>query len=62
MEEVLAWEVVDSLIPKSLLKREAMRAHLGEDWVEDNQVNEVTDIVANRDQPSGINQNSEVAV
>ncbi len=62
MEEVLAWEVVDSLIPKSLLKREAMRAHLGEDWVEDNRVNEVTDIVANRDQPSGINQNSEVAV
>jgi radical SAM superfamily enzyme YgiQ (UPF0313 family) len=33
-DEVLPWEVVDSLIPKSLLKREAMRAHHGEDWVE----------------------------
>ena len=32
--EVLPWEVVDSLIPKSLLEREAMRAHNGEDWVQ----------------------------
>lgn len=32
--ELLPWEVVDSLIPKSLLEREAMRAHHGEDWVQ----------------------------
>lgn len=32
--ELLPWEVVDSLIPKSLLEREAMRAHNGEDWVQ----------------------------
>lgn len=32
--ERLPWEVVDSLIPKSLLEREAMRAHNGEDWVQ----------------------------
>ncbi len=31
--ELLPWEVVDSLIPKTLLEREAMRAHNGEDWV-----------------------------
>jgi radical SAM superfamily enzyme YgiQ (UPF0313 family) len=31
-DEVLAWEVVDSLIPKDLLHREAMRAHFGEEW------------------------------
>jgi radical SAM superfamily enzyme YgiQ (UPF0313 family) len=33
-EELLPWEVVDSLIPRSLLEREAMRAHYGEDWVQ----------------------------
>jgi radical SAM superfamily enzyme YgiQ (UPF0313 family) len=32
--ELLPWEVVDSLIPKTLLEREAMRAHHGEDWVQ----------------------------
>ena len=32
--ESLPWEVVNSLIPKSLLEREAMRAHNGEDWVQ----------------------------
>ena len=32
--EILPWEVVDSLIPKTLLEREAMRAHNGEDWVQ----------------------------
>jgi radical SAM superfamily enzyme YgiQ (UPF0313 family) len=32
--ELLPWEAVDSLIPRSLLEREAMRAHLGEDWVQ----------------------------
>jgi radical SAM superfamily enzyme YgiQ (UPF0313 family) len=32
--EVLPWESVDSLIPRSLLEREAMRAHHGEDWVQ----------------------------
>jgi radical SAM superfamily enzyme YgiQ (UPF0313 family) len=32
--ELLPWEVVDSLIPRSLLEREAMRAHHGEDWVQ----------------------------
>ena len=32
--ELLPWESVDSLIPKSLLEREAMRAHNGEDWVQ----------------------------
>lgn len=30
--ETLPWEVVDSLIPRTLLEREAMRAHYGEDW------------------------------
>ncbi len=33
-EEILPWESVDSLIPRSLLEREAMRAHHGEDWVQ----------------------------
>jgi radical SAM superfamily enzyme YgiQ (UPF0313 family) len=33
-DELLPWEVVDSLIPRSLLEREAMRAHHGEDWVQ----------------------------
>lgn len=33
-EELLPWESVDSLIPRSLLEREAMRAHHGEDWVQ----------------------------
>ena len=33
-QEVLPWESVDSLIPRSLLEREAMRAHEGEDWVQ----------------------------
>ncbi len=33
-EEVLPWESIDSLIPRSLLEREAMRAHHGEDWVQ----------------------------
>ncbi len=33
-DELLPWESVDSLIPKSLLEREAMRAHHGEDWVQ----------------------------
>ena len=32
--ELLPWESVDSLIPKTLLEREAMRAHNGEDWVQ----------------------------
>jgi radical SAM superfamily enzyme YgiQ (UPF0313 family) len=32
--EVLPWESVDSLIPRSLLERESMRAHEGEDWVQ----------------------------
>jgi hypothetical protein len=32
--EVLPWESVDSLIPRALLEREAMRAHHGEDWVQ----------------------------
>ncbi len=32
--ELLPWEVVDSLIPKTLLEREAMRAHHGEDWTQ----------------------------
>lgn len=32
--EVLPWESIDSLIPRSLLEREAMRAHFGEDWVQ----------------------------
>lgn len=32
--EILPWESVDSLIPRSLLEREAMRAHHGEDWVQ----------------------------
>lgn len=32
--ELLPWEVVDSLIPRSLLEREAMRAHNGEDWTQ----------------------------
>lgn len=32
--ELLPWESVDSLIPRSLLEREAMRAHHGEDWVQ----------------------------
>lgn len=40
IHEPLAWEVVDSLIPKSLLKREAMRAHYGEDWVEERENND----------------------
>ena len=30
--ELLPWESVDSRIPRSLLEREAMRAHHGEDW------------------------------
>jgi hypothetical protein len=33
-DELLPWEVVDSLIPRSLLEREAMRAHHGEDWTQ----------------------------
>jgi hypothetical protein len=33
-DEVLPWESVDSLIPRSLLERESMRAHYGEDWVQ----------------------------
>jgi radical SAM superfamily enzyme YgiQ (UPF0313 family) len=33
-QELLPWEVVDSLIPRSLLEREAMRAHHGEDWTQ----------------------------
>jgi radical SAM superfamily enzyme YgiQ (UPF0313 family) len=33
-EETLPWEVVDSLIPRSLLERESMRAHHGEDWTQ----------------------------
>ncbi len=33
-EELLPWEVVDSLIPRALLEREAMRAHHGEDWTQ----------------------------
>lgn len=33
-QEILPWESVDSLIPRSLLEREAMRAHHGEDWVQ----------------------------
>jgi radical SAM superfamily enzyme YgiQ (UPF0313 family) len=33
-EEVLPWESVDSLIPRTLLERESMRAHHGEDWVQ----------------------------
>jgi radical SAM superfamily enzyme YgiQ (UPF0313 family) len=33
-QELLPWEVVDSLIPRALLEREAMRAHYGEDWVQ----------------------------
>ncbi len=33
-EELLPWESVDSLIPRSLLEREAMRAYHGEDWVQ----------------------------
>ncbi len=32
--EVLPWEAVDSLIPRSLLEREAMRAHHGEHWTQ----------------------------
>ena len=32
--ELLPWESVDSRIPRSLLEREAMRAHHGEDWVQ----------------------------
>jgi radical SAM superfamily enzyme YgiQ (UPF0313 family) len=32
--ELLPWEVVDSLIPRTLLEREAMRAHHGEDWTQ----------------------------
>jgi len=32
--EVLPWEVVDSLIPRNLLEREAMRAHQGEEWTQ----------------------------
>lgn len=32
--ELLPWESIDSLIPRSLLEREAMRAHHGEDWVQ----------------------------
>lgn len=32
--ELLPWETVDSLIPRSLLEREAMRAHHGEEWVQ----------------------------
>jgi radical SAM superfamily enzyme YgiQ (UPF0313 family) len=32
--EQLPWESVDSLIPRSLLERECMRAHHGEDWVQ----------------------------
>jgi radical SAM superfamily enzyme YgiQ (UPF0313 family) len=32
--ELLPWESVDSLIPRALLEREAMRAHHGEDWVQ----------------------------
>lgn len=32
--ELLPWESVDSLIPRTLLEREAMRAHHGEDWVQ----------------------------
>ncbi len=32
--ELLPWESVDSLIPRGLLEREAMRAHNGEDWVQ----------------------------
>jgi radical SAM superfamily enzyme YgiQ (UPF0313 family) len=33
-KELLPWESVDSRIPRSLLEREAMRAHHGEDWVQ----------------------------
>ncbi|MFO0416595.1 MAG: radical SAM protein [Pseudomonadota bacterium] len=33
-KELLPWESIDSLIPRSLLEREAMRAHHGEDWVQ----------------------------
>ncbi len=32
--ELLPWEAVDSLIPRSLLEREAMRAHHGEEWTQ----------------------------
>jgi hypothetical protein len=32
--ERLPWEIVDSRIPRSLLEREAMRAHNGEEWVQ----------------------------
>jgi radical SAM superfamily enzyme YgiQ (UPF0313 family) len=38
--ELLPWEVVDSLIPRSLLEREAMRAHHGEDWVQPKTIDE----------------------
>lgn len=33
-EQLLPWESVDSLIPRSILERESMRAHHGEDWVQ----------------------------
>ena len=32
--ELLPWEVVDSLIPRDLLEREAMRAYHGEGWTQ----------------------------
>jgi radical SAM superfamily enzyme YgiQ (UPF0313 family) len=34
-EELLPWEIVDSRIPRKLLKRESMRAHFGEEWKEE---------------------------
>jgi len=33
-DELLPWEVLDSRIPRSLLEREAMRAHHGEEWTQ----------------------------
>ena len=33
-EELLPWEVVNSLIPRDLLEREAMRAYHGEGWTQ----------------------------
>ncbi len=41
--ELLPWESVDSLIPRTLLEREAMRAHHGEDWVQPRGEGEVID-------------------
>jgi radical SAM superfamily enzyme YgiQ (UPF0313 family) len=51
--ETLPWEVVDSLIPRTLLEREANRAHLGEDWVQPQAPGEQSREESDSDQDEG---------